>query len=115
MNSMTIFQMISIIFAFCMMYLVSIHHRKKLISGAELSLWLSTWFVFIIISLFPNLLLGLVGVLRFDRVFDLLLVIALMILTTIVFGMYFKQKQLKSELETYVREDALKSAVKKKK
>ncbi len=112
---MTIFQMISIVFAFCMMYLVTIHRRKNLISGAEVSLWISIWFVFIFISIFPNVLLGLVGILRFDRVFDLLLVIALMILTTVVFGMYFKQKQLKTELEKYVREDAIKFMVKRKK
>jgi len=112
---MTIFQMISIVFAFCMMYLVTIHRRKNLISGAEVSLWISIWFVFIFISIFPNVLLGLVGILSFDRVFDLLLVIALMILTTVVFGMYFKQKQLKTELEKYVREDAIKFMVKRKK
>lgn len=111
---MSIFQTISFLFAAFMMYVVTVHYRKKLFSAAEFSAWISMWLVFIIISLFPNLLLGIVTVLHFDRVFDLLLVLAMMILTTILVMNYFSQKELKSQLVKYVRKDAIKAGSVKK-
>jgi len=111
---MSIFQLIALVFAFLMMYLVTLHHRKQFISRIEVSMWISLWFLFIVISLFPNLLLGIVGILHFDRVFDLLIVIALMIITTLVVVTYFNQKKLRSELEIFVSKDAIQSAVGKK-
>jgi hypothetical protein len=85
-----------------MMYVVRIHGQKKTLGPIELSVWYSVWIVFIIISIFPNLLLGIVGVLHFSRVFDLLLVMALMVLTVVIFLSYFAQKAAIKKLERFV-------------
>jgi hypothetical protein len=99
---MTIFQVIATLFALFMMYVVRIHGQKKTLGPIELSVWYSVWIVFIIISIFPNLLLGIVGVLHFSRVFDLLLVMALMVLTVVIFLSYFAQKAAIKKLERFV-------------
>lgn len=107
---MTMFQVIAVCFALFMMYVVSIHAKKKTLSAAETSWWISVWSVFIFIAVFPNTLLGLVHVLRFSRVFDLLLVCALMVLSLVVFLSYFKQKEAAQKLEAVVRSLALTKA-----
>ncbi len=103
---MTIFQFVASSFAFFMMYVVSIHFKKRNLSAAETSFWVTTWTVFVVMALFPNLLLGVVDVLRFGRVFDLLVVIAFMVVSSMVFINYFSHKELSAKLERYVRAQA---------
>jgi hypothetical protein len=104
---MSIFQIGATLFALFMMYVVSIHKRKAKLSLVEVSFWYSMWFAFIVISIFPELLLGISHVLHFDRVFDLLLVLALMVLTALVVMSYFTQKENQKKLENFVRKQAI--------
>ncbi|MCA9373062.1 DUF2304 domain-containing protein, partial [Candidatus Woesebacteria bacterium] len=73
----------------------------------EIWTWYVVWGGFVILALFPDLLLGAVGILRFGRVFDLLTVIAFMILTALVAYLYFAVKELQIKLESEVRREAL--------
>src|SRR5258708_1428188 len=90
-----------------MIYVVSIHSKKKNLSAVEVSFWLSTWVIFAIFALFPSLLEGVTATLRFTRVFDLLVVVALMVLSVMVFFNYFSRKELQKKLEEFVREKAV--------
>jgi len=54
-----------------------------------------------------NLLIGITGILNFSRVFDLLVVAALMILTVIIIRNYFQEKEITQKLEKLVRDQAL--------
>ena len=104
---MSIFQIGATLFAFFMMYVVTIHKNKTKLSKVEVSFWYAMWALFIVISLFPNLLLGITQRLNFSRVFDLLLVLALMVLTVIVVLSYFIQKENQKKLEEFVRKQAI--------
>lgn len=104
---MSIFQIAATLFALFMLYVVNIHKRKAALSFFEVSFWYTTWVIFIIIALFPNLLLGITGVLKFARVFDLLVVIALMMLSVIVFSSYLHQKEARAKVEKIIRTMAL--------
>lgn len=104
---MSIFQLGSVLFGLFMLYVVSIHKRKSSLSAAEVSFWYSTWILFILLSLFPQVLTGIAGILRFARVFDLLIVGAFMVLTTVLITSYLKQKELQSKLEQLVRQRAI--------
>lgn len=110
---MTIFQSGSIVFALMMLYVISIHHKKKLLSSIEANGWYSLWTFFIIIAVFPQLLMGISGILKFARVFDMLVVIAFMILTMLLFYTYFRVKELQHKLERTVREKAISHASQK--
>ncbi len=111
---MSFFQISAILFALFMLYVVSIHGKKRTLTATEISFWVSTWLFFIVIAVFPNLLLGIAHTMRFARVFDFLLVVALMVLTIVVFYGYFAQKEVVQKIERLTRELAIKQAVPKK-
>lgn len=104
---MTIFQLVAILFGLFMLYAISIHGKKKTLTLMEVSFWTSLWLIFIVLALFPSLLLGIADALKFSRVFDLLIVIAFMILSLLLFLSYFRQKETAQKVEKLVREMAL--------
>lgn len=104
---MSLFQILSVLFALWMIYEVSIHSRKKIISSNEVGLWLAVWGIFIVVAIFPNLLIGIADRLHFARVFDLLTVAGLMILTVMVFFSYFAQRAGNRKLEQLVQDLAI--------
>lgn len=104
---MSIFQIGASLFALFMTYWVRNNQKRSNLSTVEASLWYSVWSFFIVLALFPNLLLGIVAVLHFARVFDLLVVLAFMILVMLNFYIYLKNKKLEKKLETLVRKIAL--------
>lgn len=104
---MSIFQILSSLFALFMLYVVTIHRSRSKLGRSEVYLWYVLWVVFIILALFPDLLQGITDILKFDRVFDLLVVGAFMILSMVVFLSYFNQKENQKKIEQYVRTEAL--------
>lgn len=104
---MSIFQIGATLFALFMMYVVNIHQRKKNLNKIEVVFWYSMWMLFIIISLFPNLLLGITQALSFERVFDLLTVLAMMVITVLVVTSYFMQKENHKKIEEFIRKQAI--------
>lgn len=105
---MSIFQILATCFALFMLYVVNIHRSKAALSRVEVSFWYSTWLVFIFIAMFPHLVSGLTGILNFSRVFDFLVVLAMMMLTSLVFSSYLTQKENSKKLEILVRKMAIK-------
>ncbi len=105
---MSIFQSIALLFALFMLYVVNIHRRKLHLSRVEQVGWYSLWVGFVIVSLFPDTLLGVTDLISFSRVFDLLIVAALMIITTLVVTNYFLQRENSRKLEQVIRQFALK-------
>ena len=104
---MSIFQIIATLFALFMIYWVRSNQKRHHLLIVEASLWYSVWFIFIVLALFPDLLLGIVNVLHFARVFDLLVVLAFMILVMLNFYIYLKNKKLEKRLEELVRKITL--------
>lgn len=109
---MTFFQITAIFFALFMSYTISIQAKKQVLSLFEASFWYSLWGLFIAFAAFPELLIDIVDLLHFSRVFDLLVVMAFMVITTLVFFGYYSQKSLQRKLEKFVRQDALLNAKK---
>lgn len=107
---MTLFQILASLFGLWMIYEVFIYAKKKVISGVEVGLWFSLWFLFVVIALFPNLLLGISHTLKFARVFDLLVVSSLIVLTVLIFLSYFAQRENTARLEKLIRDLAIKEA-----
>lgn len=101
---MSFFQITAVLFASFMMYVIGIHRRKSQLTKIEVSFWYSLWTIFIVISIFPQWLLGLAGILNFARVFDLLTVIAFMILSLVIFSTYLSQKDTNKKIEKLIRD-----------
>ncbi len=107
---MSLFQIAATLFALSMIYVVNVQWRKKVLSMTEFTTWMTIWLMFVVFAVFPNLLLDIAHRLRFSRVFDLLLVGALMILTVLVFLSYFSQKKNQQKLEQLVQSMAIAEA-----
>lgn len=104
---MSIFQIVATLFALFMIYVTRTHTLKQRFSAVETLFWYALWGVFIIAALFPNLLIGVTDLLHFSRVFDLLLVGALMVLTVIVVLNYFQQRENSRKWEEFIRQRAI--------
>lgn len=112
---MSIFQVLAFCFGLFMMYLIVVHQKKHVLSVREGIAWLLLWATFLLLSLFPDMLDGAVDLLHFSRVFDLLLVMALMVLTIVVYLSYIKQRRSEQRVEELVRSVAIRDASKKQK
>jgi hypothetical protein len=108
---MSLFQLLAALFAFFMLYIVNIHKKKAALSALEVGFWYAVWFLFIIISLMPNLLLGIVNIIHFARVFDLLTVLAFIFLTVLIVITYFTQKENSKKIEQYIRTIAINKSI----
>lgn len=104
---MSIFQIIAILFAAFMVYVVRLKGKRYKLRGLEMIAWYILWVSFAILALFPNILTGVTGVLNFGRVFDLLVVMSFMALSLLVIFLYFTVRELQMKLEKYVREEAI--------
>lgn len=106
-------QIITVLFAIFMMYVVFLNWKKKDINGNEIFFWMMLWSVFIFLVLFPNILQSLTQLLFIARVMDLLMVIAFMILAFLGFQNYIANKRMEKKIEELVRKSALKKIFKK--
>jgi hypothetical protein len=96
-----------------MSYVVRVHQQKARLSTIEASMWYSLWFLFAFIAVFPHLLIGISEYFYFDRVFDLLIVGAFMVLTFIILRSYFMYKVLLDKIEALARDKAILETIQK--
>ena len=112
---MTLFQLTALLFALFMAYVTRVHQQRAKLSKLEAFLWYSLWIFFSILAIFPNLLIGISEYFYFDRVFDLLVVGALMLLSFLVIRSYFKYREIQVQIEKLIREQAITNAISKPK
>jgi len=104
---MILLQIFSLLFGLFMIYVARIHLSKQHIQGFEFSGWASLWSLFIFLVVFPETVSGLAQTLRISRVFDLLTILALMVLTYLTFENRIFYKKLEKKLEKIIRKNAL--------
>lgn len=109
---MILLQALLLSFGLFMVYVVHIHFRKKQLSRLEYALWLIIWMCFIAASFWPSLLSGVAQRLHIARVFDLLVLVALMIIMILSFHNRLAYTQLRQKVERMVRERALEAPTK---
>jgi len=108
-------QIIAILFAFFMIYVVFLHFKKKDLEVGEAFFWILLWLGFIIVTLFPGILENIIEKLFIARVMDFLMVVAFMILAFLGFQNYVSNKKTQKKIEEIVREEAIRDACKKEK
>lgn len=110
---MIILQIFIFFFAIFMIYVVFLHKKRGTITPFELGIWITLWASFIFLTFFPRVLQGIAHTLYLSRVFDLLVIVALMILTALIVDTRMSLMKLKRKLEDYVRGDAIRDSQKK--
>jgi hypothetical protein len=104
---MIVVQILSIIFGLFMMYVARIHWLKQHIGVPEFSMWLSIWFIFIFIAIFQQTVGGIAQTFHVGSVFNLLVIIALMILVYLTFTNRIMYQRLEKKLEKIIRKNAI--------
>jgi len=110
---MIILQMFLVLFAIFMIYVVFLHRKRGTLDAFELGIWLALWAMFIFLVVFPDVLRGITQQLDFARPFDLLTLIAFMVLTIFVIDSRLTVLKLKKKIEDYVRKEAIEKTIKK--
>lgn len=108
-------QLLAVLFAIFMIYVSFLYWKRKDFNGGEIFFWVSLWVGFVVIVLFPDLLLGLTQKLFFARVMDLLMVVAFMILAFLGFQNHVSNKRMERKIEELIRKEVLSSFKRKAK
>lgn len=104
---MIFLQTVCLLFGLLMMYVVRIHRLKQHLPTFEARAWLVVWVVFIFLAIFPQTVGGLAQTLNISRVFDLLVIIAFMVLTYLTFTNRITYRKLEKKFEDIIRKKAL--------
>ncbi len=107
---MTWIQILLVFFGLFMMYVARIHFKKDQITRLELGVWWAMWLAFIFVNILPESLKTLAQGLHVARVFDLLVILALMILTVVMVLNRFALRKMEQRFEDLVRSRTLKEA-----
>ncbi|MBS3114052.1 DUF2304 domain-containing protein [Candidatus Woesearchaeota archaeon] len=106
-------QIAGFLFGLFMLYYSFLNYKRKEFSTKELTFWFLVWGVFILISLFPNILDPIVKVGGFLRALDLLIISGFLFLIASIFYTYTIARKNQKQLETIVRAIATSKSKKK--
>ena len=99
-------QIISILFALFMIYMIRLHYKRDNLGKKEYLLWLSCWLLFILFASFPGVLTPVINTLKIVRVLDLMMVMAFMILTYLAFSDHMAVRDLYRQIGKLVSDQA---------
>ena len=101
-------QIIGILFGFFMMYYTFLHYKRKEFTMREYGFWLILWALFIVVTLFPDILDPILKSLSIARALDFFIIIGFLFLIGMIFYTYTNVRANQKKLEEVVRKIALK-------
>ena len=107
-------QIIGMLFALFMMYYTFINFKKKQLKKSESVFWFITWFIFLLVSIFPTYLKKLAETLSVYRTMDFLTILAFFFIIILTFYNYVQVRKNSRKLEEIVRKIAFNKTKKKK-
>lgn len=111
-NTLIGIQIISLAFAFFMLYVTSLHYKRGLVVKSEYVFWLVIWILFISFALFPRILDPILARLFVARAMDLLMIWAFMILSYLGYVNHIGIKATQKRIDQIIGEEAKKKAKK---
>jgi len=106
-------QLLLTFFTFFMIYVLFFHWKRKEITLVTFSVWGGIWLIFILMVIFPDFFRTSIISNYFVRLMDFGMVAALVVLTYLTVENNIKIKKLEKEIETLVRELAVRSIKRK--
>ena len=101
-------QILGILFGFFMMYYTFLHYKRKDFTIREYSFWFIFWGIFVIVTLFPQMLDPVLETLNISRTLDFFIIAGFLFLIFIIFYTYTIVRKNQKKLEEVVRQIALK-------
>ena len=106
-------QLIGIIFGLGVLYLTFLYFKRSEFTRNEWGLWTLLGTLFILLSIFPELLDPIIVKFQFARTLDFLIILGFMFLIAATFYTYVVTRQTQRKLESLVRRLAIEKAKKK--
>ena len=100
-------QILGMLFGLLMIYITFLHAKRQEYSAKEYLVWMIVWIVFIIVSLFPNILDIFVIQFKFSRTLDLLIIGGFLFLIAVTFRTYNIVRKNQNKIEEIVRKTAM--------
>ena len=100
-------QLIAIVFGVAMLFISYMALRRRELALGEAALWMAVWLGLILVSLVPDRLRNVVGPLQVARLLDLVMIVAILFLTSLVFVLNRRVRRLEMRLVELVRRLAL--------
>jgi len=101
-------QILGILFGFFMMYYTFLHYKRKEFTIKEYGFWFVFWALFVVITLFPQILDPLLATLNIARALDFFIIAGFLFLIFITVYTYTIVRKNQKKLEEVVRQIALK-------
>ena len=101
-------QIMGLLFGIFMVYYTFLSFKRKEFKKGEFSVWVILWVLFIIVTVFPNILDPIITSLSVSRKLDFLIIIGFLFLIGIGFSTYILTRKNRKKIENIVRKIALK-------
>ena len=111
---MILLQLFSVAFGLSMLYWSFMNYKKRLIFIKELVFWSLVWLVFIVVTLFPESSNMLLQTFKINRMMDLYMIVAFIVLWLVAYRNYIENRIIKRKLQDLVRQAAINEAVEEK-
>lgn len=111
-NALLGIQIIAISFAFFMVYITTLHFKRRIMGKPEYLFWFIVWAAFISFALFPRILDPLLAKIFVTRAMDLLMIGSFMILAYLGYMNHIGIKDLQRRLREITTIDAKNKAKK---
>jgi len=100
-------QVTGIIFCFSMIYFAILHFKRREINLVEICVWLLVWIFALVAVLFPDILKTFARSFLFARLFDMMVVGAIIVVMVMTTRSYVGVRKIEKKLEELVRKAAL--------
>ena len=111
-NALLGIQIIAVSFAFFMLYISTLHFKRRVIETAEYLFWLIVWMAFISFALFPRILDPILAKVFVTRAMDLLMIGSFMILAYLGYQNHIGIKDVQKSVKKIVSDESKKKAKK---
>jgi len=101
-------QILGILFGFFMIYYTFLQYKRKEFTIKEYSFWFVFWGIFVVITLFPQILDPVLSTLNIARTLDFFIIAGFLFLIFVIFYTYTLVRKNQKKLEEVVRNVALK-------
>ena len=101
-------QILGLLFGFFMMYYTFLHYKRREFTIKEYSFWFIFWGIFVIVTLFPQILDPVLATLNIVRALDFFIIAGFLFLVFVIFYTYIVVRKNQRKLEEIIRKMALK-------
>lgn len=103
-------QIIGFLFGLVMLYLTFLYYKRGDYESRSFVVWVCVWLFFLIMTMLPKTIYGLMETLKIERTADFFVVSGFLFFSLVIFYLFVTLKSMQKKIEKMVREIAIKKA-----